>query len=113
MYFRYLSQRRDFSRSADNRVYSVIAALTWFVIRFVENLEKTYIQKMTACGETYNQVNLDTLVNVLRFAIVITAALIAMQMPRFSLVIILVFGGVGVIAVGFAIKELISNFLKQ
>ena len=92
---------------------AIIAVLAWFLFRLVENLKKSYIQKMTACGETYNQVNLDTLVNVLRFAIVITAALIAMQMPRFSLVIILVFGGVGVIAVGFAIKELISNFLKQ
>ena len=113
MYFRYLSQRRDFSRSADNRVYSVIAALTWFVIRFVENLEKTYIQKKTARGEPYNQANLDALAKVPRLVIVITTAPVAMQALGFSIAVVLAFDRVGVIAVGFAIKELISNFLKQ
>ena len=95
------------------RSIAIIAALAWFVIRLVEKLKKTYIQKKTARSEPYNQANLDAFAKVLRLVIVITAALIAMQILGFSIAVILVFGGVGVIAVGFVAKELISNFLKR
>ena len=92
---------------------ATIAALAWFVIRLVEKFEKTYIQKKTARGEPYNQANLDALANVLRLVIVITAALVAMLILGFSIAVILALGVVGGIAVGFAAKELISNFLKR
>ncbi len=92
------------------RSVAIIATLGWFLIRLVENLKKTYVQKKKARGEDYNQANLDAVVKVLRLVIVITAALVAMQTLGFSIAGILAFGGVGGIAVGFAAKELISNF---
>jgi len=47
---------------------------------------------------------------LLRASIIISAVLIAMQMFGFSISGVLAFGGIGGLAVGFAAKDLLSNF---
>ncbi len=47
---------------------------------------------------------------LIRAAVIITAALIAMQMLGYSISGVLAFGGIGGLAVGFAAKDLLANF---
>ena len=47
---------------------------------------------------------------LLRTAIVITSALVILQTLGFSISGVLAFGGIGGIAVGFAAKDMLSNF---
>ena len=52
----------------------------------------------------------DAITKLLRVSIIITALLVALQTLGFSISGVLAFGGIGGIAVGFAAKDLLSNF---
>lgn len=92
------------------RDVAVIATLTWFVIRFIQNIETTIIDTKKRTGKDIDKTTLDAIGKILRAAVVITAALIVMQTLGFSISGVLAFGGVGGLAIGFAAKDLLSNF---
>lgn len=92
------------------RDIGVIAAISWFLIRLVQRAEENILSGLAAEGETIDRATADAITKLLRISIIITALLVALQTLGFSISGVLAFGGIGGIAVGFAAKDLLSNF---
>ena len=92
------------------RNVSIIVVLTWFLIRFVKGFEKALIRIHSEKGSSIDVTTANALVKLVNASIFITAALVMLQTLGFSISGILAFGGIGGIAVGFAAKDLLSNF---
>jgi MscS family membrane protein len=91
------------------RNVGIISVLTWFVLRFINNYEASYIEAKTSAGEKVDKTLINAVRNALRAAVMVTAALIVLQTMGININGLLAFGGVGGITVGFAAKELIAN----
>ncbi len=84
----------------------IIAALAWFLVLLIQQTEKSYLTSEKDVDRT----TLDAISKLARISVVITATLMMLQTLGFSISGVLAFGGVGGIAVGFAAKDLLSNF---
>lgn len=87
-----------------------IVGLGWFGVRFMERAEINLIQYHSAGSITIDQMTIRAVTRLLKIAILITAALIAMQTMGFNVTGVVAFGGIGGVAVGFAAKDLLANF---
>ncbi len=88
----------------------IIAALTWFLIRFIRITESNVVAKKEEKGEEVDRTTIDAIAKLLRLSVMITAVLVALQTLGFSVSGVLAFGGIGGIAVGFAARDLLANF---
>ena len=104
------SEAEIFSAIEPIRNVTIVATLAWFLIRFVKEFKQAYIKLKYAKGEKIDITTANALVKLVRASIFITAALVMMQTLGFSISGVLAFGGIGGIAVGFAAKDLLSNF---
>lgn len=87
----------------------VIILFCWIFIALVQSLEQRYIQL-----EHKKKLDLTSVValgRLVRVAVIIPGVLFAMQVMGYSLSGILAFGGLGGLAVGFAAKDMLANFL--
>ena len=84
----------------------VIASLAWFSILSIKRTEENYIKS----EEGYDPTTVFAISKLARIAAGITAALMILQTLGLSISGVLAFGGVGGIAIGFAAKDLLSNF---
>jgi MscS family membrane protein len=73
-------------------------------------MEQNVILKAERQGKSVDRTTVDAIGKLLRLSVLITAVLVGMQAMGFSISGILTFGGVGGIAIGFAAKDLLSNF---
>jgi MscS family membrane protein len=89
----------------------IITIFAWFLLRLVEKVEENFLESMTAKGKKIDRTTADALAKLVRAAVVISAILVVMQTLGFSISGILAFGGIGGIAIGFAAKDLLANFL--
>ena len=108
-----VSQQTDaaiFELISPIRNIGVIATATWFVLRFVVAMERNLLVKAEREQRELDRTTVDAIGKLLRLSVIITAILVGMQTLGFSISGILAFGGVGGIAVGFAAKDLLSNF---
>jgi len=92
------------------RDVGIIAAITWFLVRFIKEAETNLIAYNAAKGKQVDRTTVDAIAKLLRLSVVITATLVALQTLGFSVSGVLAFGGIGGIAVGFAAKDLLANF---
>jgi MscS family membrane protein len=92
------------------RDVGIIAAITWFLVRFIKEAETNLIAHNEAKGKQVDRTTVDAIAKLLRLSVVITATLVALQTLGFSVSGVLAFGGIGGIAVGFAAKDLLANF---
>ena len=92
------------------RDLGIITLITWFLARFIKRAEEAYVRQREVKGEIVDRTTVDAIAKLLRLSVVITAALVALQNLGYSISGVLAFGGVGGIAVGFAAKDLLSNF---
>ncbi len=92
------------------RNVTIVATLAWFLIRFIKEFEKAYIKRQRENGKPVDLTTTHALAKLVRASIFITAALVMLQTLGFSISGVLAFGGIGGIAVGFAAKDLLSNF---
>ena len=92
---------------------SIIILITWFLINFVKNSESNLITKENNADDEnpLDPSTIHALAKLIRLAIIITSSLVALQTLGFSISGVLAFGGIGGVAVGFASKDLLSNFL--
>ena len=93
------------------RTVSIIGILAWFLVRLIKQGEDGIIAQREAVGEPYDRATLDAIAQLLRVSVNITATLVALQTLGFSVSGVLAFGGIGGLAVGFAAKDLLANFL--
>lgn len=84
----------------------IVGALAWFLVLTIQHTEKSYL----AAEKDIDPTTLDAISKLARISVVITAILMILQTLGFSISGVLAFGGVGGIAVGFAAKDLLSNF---
>ena len=91
---------------------SIIILITWFLINFVKNSESNLITKENNADDEnpLDPSTIHALAKLIRLAIIITSSLVALQTLGFSISGVLAFGGIGGVAVGFASKDLLSNF---
>lgn len=92
------------------RDVGIIAAITWFLVRFIKVAETNLIAHNEAKGKQVDHTTVDAIAKLLRLSVMITATLVALQTLGFSVSGVLAFGGIGGIAVGFAAKDLLANF---
>ncbi len=99
-----------FEAVAPIRDVAVFAIIAWFLVSFIREAEQNLVAQKEADGEPLDRTTVDAVTKLLRLSVIITAALVALQTLGFSISGVLAFGGVGGIAVGFAAKDLLSNF---
>ena len=84
----------------------IVAALGWFLLRAIRNIEKTYLEGDKEVDHT----TVDAISKLLRISVIITSTLVALQTLGYSISGVLAFGGIGGIAIGFAAKDILANF---
>jgi len=104
------SEAEIFKAIVPIRNVTIIGTLSWFLIRFVKEFKQAYIKRKYAKGDKVDITTANALTKLVRASIFITAALVMLQTLGFSISGVLAFGGIGGIAVGFAAKDLLSNF---
>jgi MscS family membrane protein len=91
--------------------YTLITAMiSWALISFVARLENASILQKLQNGQSVDKTSIHAMGKLIRVAIFITTALVILQTLGFSVSGVLAFGGIGGIAIGFAAKDLLSNF---
>jgi len=93
------------------REVGVILLLTLFLLNLVRGTQEILITEESSTGEKDFDVHtVDAMSKLIRISIIITSALVMLQTLGFSVSGVLAFGGIGGIAIGFAAKDLLSNF---
>ncbi|WP_198264514.1 mechanosensitive ion channel family protein [sulfur-oxidizing endosymbiont of Gigantopelta aegis] len=92
------------------RQVGVIVILTWFVLRLIIRVERNLIKIGRQKEDNYDVTTVQAITKLFRVSVVITGALIMMQELGVSVSGVLAFGGIGGMAIGFAAKDLLSNF---
>jgi len=87
-----------------------IFVVSWTLIRFITFVEVNVIEQQQIKGKKVDKTTADAISQLLRVSVIITTLLVALQTLGFNISAILAFGGIGGIAVGFAAKDLLSNF---
>lgn len=90
------------------RAALVVATLTWGLIRFIDRVQRRMMRE--AGPEDLDLTTVEAIGRLIRITVLITSGLIILQTLGFSVSGVLAFGGFGGIAVGFAAKDLLSNF---
>ncbi len=103
-------QVMEFEPASVVREVGVILVATWALIRFITFTEKNILHKHAIAGKELDRTTANAITQLLRITVLITAALVLLQTLGFNISAILAFGGIGGIAVGFAAKDLLSNF---
>jgi len=87
----------------------LIGLSTWFVLRLIKHVEINLLKP----GATKKRLDSSTVYAVgklIRLIVIILASLIVLQTNGVSISGVLAFGGIGGVAIGFASKDLLSNF---
>lgn len=92
------------------RELAIISLLVWFLLRLISAIEINILDPNFDTGEALDETTWSAVSKLLRMAVFITAALVALQTMGISVSGVLAFGGVGGIAVGFAARDLLANF---
>ena len=92
----------------------IIIAIAWFATEFIRFAQHKLIeaqeQKSHGDESRVDRVTIEALCKLFRLAVLITAGIVILETLGFSISGILAFGGIGGIAIGFAAKDLLSNF---
>ena len=102
------AQAEIFTLTNQARDVAVVWLLIWFAISFTENVERGFVEGKH--GDKVDATTAAAVAKLLRAAIIISGALMALQTFGFSISGVLALGGVGGIAIGFAARSLLANF---
>lgn len=105
------SQAVIFEAIAPIRNAGVILILAMFIIRLIKGAESNLIERESDTGEEdFDPHTVEAIAKLLRISVMITMGLVLLQTLGYSISGVLAFGGIGGIAVGFAAKDMLSNF---
>lgn len=89
---------------------SLVLLVPWFLHRIIANVEEELIESRFADGASVDKAAVRSTARLMRVALWVVTALMALQTLGVSVSGLLAFGGIGGIAVGFAAKDLLANF---
>lgn len=92
------------------RELGLIVFIGWTLFRLISFVEQNIITRSDVAGKAIDKTTANAISQLLRVSVVITSSLVVLQSLGFNLSAILAFGGIGGIAIGFAAKDLLSNF---
>ncbi len=92
------------------RELGLVVVISWALVRFIKQIELRILKNSEKVGEKIDRTTADAIVQLLRLSIIITGSLVGLQTMGVNISAILAFGGIGGIAIGFAAKDLLSNF---
>jgi MscS family membrane protein len=93
------------------REVGVVVIITMFLLNLVRGSQAILISKQDTSGEQdFDAHTVDAISKLIRISIMITSGLVMLQTLGYSVSGVLAFGGIGGIAIGFAAKDLLSNF---
>ena len=87
----------------------LILLVSWFLVRLV-NVFVAMLAQPGKNREAWDKTTVEAMGKLVKTLVIITSILALMQHFGFSISGVLAFGGVGGIAIGFAAKDLLSNF---
>lgn len=96
--------------SSNIRLFGTVLCFALFLLRFLSLGEKVFLESKNKQGKVVDATSVRAVNKILKAAVIITAVLMALNTLGFSISGILAFGGIGGIAVGFAAKDMLSNF---
>lgn len=89
-----------------------LAALLWFAMRFIHRIEESVIERGRAGRrEIKDRTNVRAISQLLRVIVIVVALLVAMQTVGVKIAAFLAVGGIGGVAIAFAAKDILANFL--
>lgn len=88
---------------------AIILMIAWFLTNFIKQAESNLLTPGYTV-EPMDETTVTAIGRLLRVSVIITTALITLQTFGYSISGVLAFGGIGGIAIGFAAKDLLSNF---
>lgn len=92
------------------RTVGCVVIVAWYVSRFILYAEENIIKRSAILGKPVDRTTADAIAKLLRISVYITAIMVILQTLGYSISGVLAFGGISGIAVGFAAKDLLSNF---
>lgn len=92
------------------RELGIVFAVAWAIVRFIKQFEERLIKESERLGGKIDRTTADAIAQLLRMSVIITSALVALQVLGINISAVLAFGGIGGIAIGFAAKDLLANF---
>lgn len=92
------------------RVVIVSLGFLWFIFRFTNHMTKILVIKNRRMGRAVDLTTADAIAKIIKVVVVVAVVLMLMDYMGVSLSGILAFGGFSGIAIGFAAKDLLSNF---
>ncbi len=96
--------------TSEIREVGTIIVIAWLLTRFISYVESGILHRNQIAGKPIDKTTADAISQLLKISVLITAGLVILQTLGFNISAILAFGGIGGIAVGFAAKDLLSNF---
>ena len=100
----------DFKATETLRSIGVIIVIAWALVRFIRQIEERVIGAGEISEEKIDRTTAYAIAQLVRVSVLITAALVGLETMGVNISAILAFGGIGGIAVGFAAKDMLSNF---
>ncbi len=85
--------------------------IAWFFLALIRNFARLIVETQIAKGQQVDITTVDGIGKVARILVWVLAGLVILQSMGFSISGVLAFGGIGGIAIGFAAKDLLANFL--
>lgn len=96
---------------AQARNISLTTCVAWFLLRLIRNVADLTVAKRTADKFEVDLTTVDGIGKVARITVIALAGLAVVQSLGFNISGVLAFGGISGIAIGFAAKDLLANFL--
>ena len=101
---------RLFDATTNVRLLGIILCAVLFLLKFLKLGEETFLHKKHEQGKPVDIASIRALNKILKASVVITAILMTLNTMGVSISGLLAFGGIGGLAVGFAAKDMLSNF---
>ncbi|MEP5569010.1 MAG: mechanosensitive ion channel family protein [Halioglobus sp.] len=90
---------------------ALVLLIAWFLHRLIGGVESELLQERYSNRESADKATIRAVVQLARVALWVIAGLGVLQSIDVSISGLLAFGGIGGIAVGFAAKDLLANFI--
>ena len=88
-----------------------VVCISWGMMRFISTIESTYQLRISIGEKQGDQTTVRAVSQLCRVVLMLIVSLILLQTMGLRITSLLAFGGVGGIAIGFAAKDTIANFL--